>query len=108
MWAGQTLSAPAAALDAVGGSGPHESKIGATRNEIVQRTPAVIKKRAYPRRLRDDLIVLRIEVDEWALDDALIERGRLNPEESEDRDALAREGRAAGSVISLGPFSTRL
>lgn len=67
----------------------------------------MIKKRAYPRRLRDDLIVLRIEVDECALA-ALIERRRLNPEESEDRDALAREGRAAGSVISLGPFLTRL
>jgi hypothetical protein len=50
-----------------------------------------IRKADQRRRWRAGLIGLRIEVDECALANALIESGRLNPEESEDRDALALE-----------------
>jgi hypothetical protein len=61
---------------------------------MLARTPAALKKRRYRRRLRDGLIVLRIEMKETDLAEAMLLSKRLI-----DRQALKRselEGAAAG------------
>jgi hypothetical protein len=55
---------------------------------MLARTPAAMKKRAYRRRLRDGLIMLKLEVDECELAAALIASERLTPAESARRDVL--------------------
>jgi hypothetical protein len=57
---------------------------------MLARTPAALKKRRYRRRLRDGKIVLKLEVDECELAEALIAAERLTEAESTQRDALTR------------------
>jgi hypothetical protein len=56
---------------------------------MLARSPQALKKRRYRRRLRDGRIVLKLEVSECELAEALIAAERL-PAESTSRDALTR------------------
>jgi len=64
---------------------------------MLARTPAALKKRRYRRRLRDGVIVLKVEVVEGELAEALIDSERLTETESTQREALAR---AAAEVLT--------
>ena len=57
---------------------------------MLARSPAATKKRNYRRRLRDGRIVVKIEVTECELAEALIASERLSPAETTRRDALTR------------------
>jgi hypothetical protein len=59
---------------------------------MLARNSAATKKRAYRRRLRAGRIVLKLEVGECELAEALIRAERLTPAESADRTVLTREG----------------
>jgi hypothetical protein len=65
---------------------------------MLARTPtrATMRKRRYGRRQRDGIVVLRVEVDECQLAEAMIIAKRLSERESVERAALAR---AAESVL---------
>jgi hypothetical protein len=65
---------------------------------MLARTPtrATMRKRRYRHRLRNGIVVLRVEVDEAELAEAMILAERLSERESAKRAALAR---AAESVL---------
>jgi hypothetical protein len=70
---------------------------------MLARNPSAAAKRRYRRRLRAGRIVLRIEVAECELAEALIRAERLTTDESADRAVLTRE---AMSIIEdfIGRF----
>jgi hypothetical protein len=57
---------------------------------MLARTAAAIKKRRYRRRLRDGLVVLRLEVRECELAEALLAAGRLDAAAALRRRELER------------------
>jgi hypothetical protein len=65
--------------------------------DMLARTPAALKKRRYRRRLRDGLVVLRVEVAECELAEAMIAAGRLSPGAAVDRSELEA---AAAAVLT--------
>ena len=63
---------------------------------MLARTPAALKKRRYRRRLRNGVIVLKIEAREAELAEAMLLAGRLTERQALDRAELAR---AAGDMV---------
>jgi hypothetical protein len=63
---------------------------------MLARNPAAAKKRAYRRRLRDGKIVLKLEVAECELAEALIRAERVSAGAALGRDALQDE---AGEIL---------
>jgi len=57
---------------------------------MLARSPAAAKKRAYRRRLRGGLIVLKVEICECELAEALLAAGRLDPVRALQRAELER------------------
>jgi hypothetical protein len=57
---------------------------------MLARTPAALKKRRYRRRLRNGVIVLKIEAREAELAEAMLAAGRLDSAAAEARSALER------------------
>src|SRR5262245_64758299 len=78
---------------------PQSQPLGgcATTRDMLARTPAAAKKRAYRRRLRAGRIVLKLEVSEADLAEAMIAAERLTEAETTRRDAL---NRAAEGVLT--------
>jgi hypothetical protein len=64
---------------------------------MLARTPAALKKRRYRRRLREGRVVLRVEVAECPLAEALIVAGRLTNRQAVDRGELEA---AAAAVLT--------
>lgn len=64
---------------------------------MLARTPTAIKKRNYRRRQREGCIVLRIEVNEAQIAEALLLAGRLTADAALARSELER---AAAGVLS--------
>ena len=58
---------------------------------MLARNPAAAKKRAYRRRLRAGRIVLKVEVGECELAEALIRAERVGADAALARDALQHE-----------------
>jgi hypothetical protein len=61
---------------------------------VLARNPAAAKKRAYRRRLRAGRIVLKVEVGECELAEALIRAERVTADAALARDALQHEAEA--------------
>jgi hypothetical protein len=61
---------------------------------VLARNPAAAKKRAYRRRLRAGRIVLKVEVGECELAEALIRAERVRADAALARDALQHEAEA--------------
>jgi hypothetical protein len=64
---------------------------------MLARSPSALKKRRYRRRLRDGVIVLKLEICEVDLVEALLLSGRLGNAAAEARSALER---AAEDVLT--------